>query len=59
MSPALFVTGVLLLIALSLLLQLAFMKWRYEKRKARETEAAAIAKRDAKRASRGSTPEAP
>jgi Sec-independent protein secretion pathway component TatC len=59
MTPTLFVTGILLLIALSVLIQIAIMKWRYEKRKAREKEEAAIAKRDAKRASRGSTPEAP
>lgn len=59
MSPALFVTGVLLLIALSLLVQLAIAKRRYEKRKAAEREEAALAKREAKRATRGSPPEAP
>jgi hypothetical protein len=59
MSPALFVTGILLFFALSVLIQLAVLKWRYEKRKAREKEEAALAKRDARRATRDSAPGSP
>lgn len=41
LTPFLFVTGILLLFALSFLIQLAVMKWRYEKReKEKRVEAA-------------------
>lgn len=52
MSPALKITGFLLFVLLSVLIQLAFVKWRYEKKKAAERRAAAEAQRAAGKSSR-------
>jgi len=45
LSPFLFVTGILLLFALSFFVQLAVMKWRHEKREKEKRLAAAERKR--------------
>jgi len=45
LTPFLFVTGVLLLFAMSFLVQLAIMKWRYEKREKEKRVEAAQRKR--------------
>lgn len=46
-TPVLFVTGVLLFFALSFLVQLAIMKWRWEKKQAAKRLEAAQKKRSA------------
>jgi hypothetical protein len=45
LTPFLFVTGLLLLFALSFLIQLAIMKWRYEKKQKEKRLEAAQRKR--------------
>jgi heme exporter protein D len=53
LSPFLFVTGILLLFALSFLVQLAILKWRHEKREKEKRLAAAQRKRVTKDPSAG------
>jgi hypothetical protein len=45
LTPFLAVTGFLLFVALSVLIQLAVAKWRYEKKRAEKRRAEAEAKR--------------
>ena len=45
MSPAMKVTGFLLFVLLSVLIQVAIVKWRQEKRRAEQRRAAAEAQR--------------
>ena len=45
MSPAMKVTGFLLFVLLSVLIQIAFVKWRHEKRQAAKRRADAEAMR--------------
>ena len=44
MTPVLFVSGIVLFVLLSVFIQLAVFKWRYERKKAAEREEAARAK---------------
>lgn len=52
MSPGMKITGFLLFVLLSVLIQLAFVKWRYEKKQAEKRRADAEAQRAAGKSSR-------